>query len=167
MIKILHVIVGRLDLKVDFKECMVGYSGLMEGIVTLACESDRLILAALRLIESGVPATVPASYPCGPGGPLGEVVMHAPAPCNRLPVKGVVRVYCSDPGVCGQLGRAILNTAAPGLRFAKAGNAWILEAKIERGGYLDLSLLERINRKSLEAIIVSPVRIPPLDIKFI
>lgn len=164
MVKTLHVATGRPSINV--KGCVASSSQLVGGVTTITCDDEMLAIAVLSLVESGVPASTPASYTCGPGGPLGEVVNLAPSPCSRTPLTGDLLAYCSDPELCSRLAREAL-AGAKRLRLARLGNAWVLEAKIDRGGYIDLGWLEEANRSSLKTVLVKPERIPPLTLKSI
>lgn len=164
MAKTVHLIVDREGLNVNVEKCTLKSSPLISRVVTLTCSDDTLILAVLKLVESGVPATVLASYPCGPAGPLGEVINLAPAPCASVPIKGTFEAYCSDPHVCRQLTWVVFRARARKLEFTRVGNVWMVRAKIAEEGYLDLKTLKRVNSRSLKAIILNPIRVPPLVI---
>lgn len=164
MVKKLYVAVRHSELKVHIEGCVTGYSPLAGGVITLACKDDKFIIGVLRLIESGVPATALASYPCGPSGPLGEVINLVPTPCRGIPLGGALKAYCLNLNACNQLIRKVLEAKARRLRLAKTNSIWLLEAEIQPKGYLNLRALDEINRKSLETYIIEPVKIPPIII---
>lgn len=163
--KVLHVVAGERDLEVDLGECRIKHSNLIKEIVTLTCgRGDNLILAVLKLIEAGIPATSLAAYPCGPSGPLGEIAMYAPKPCSKLPLNGAVKIYCGSSDVCALLGGTFVGSIASRLRFTKLKDAWVLEFIAEKESSIDLGLIERVNKEELRAVMVSPIRVPPLYI---
>lgn len=162
----MHIRGEQLSFSIELGECTIFSSKLSNDVITLVCnDRQSLIYAVLTLIESGLPASAVASYPCGPSGYLGEVIMHFPERCVKYPANGSMLVYCSSFEVCQDIAHELAESMASYIKFMKIINEKVaLYADMAEGKLINLSIFERINSRGLQAIMIKPIRVPPLKI---